>query len=615
MAYNTITHAKGSSLEVEDYCYNSEWHDNTIFDSQYAGISWAPADASHSPTPCKFYNNQISINQSTYWSAASPTLNSYAIKGENRSINTGMVNWYVNHNTFYAQGNAMNGINTGWVQNTTWKNNIFFAEDAYAIYRSGLASQDTDYDFNLYWNSNSTNLLQRWNTWDATGYSTLALALASGDWDGTWDINSIEANPLFVDADSNLTLQILSPACDQGEGGSDIGAVPCEYDAPTYPTNITYNQDFNLVNDLVVNASGATDANGDPITYYYRFYNSDDSTLLQDYSTNDTYVLQSTDMFDRILVQAFASDGVLNGTSMAILVTPTTVDIYAYNNFTGSAIDNLYIYTDYRNYTGIDSGDSIYINYGVYNVTIAATFYSNATVEKNITNISVSTNITVYLNQYQNFHIYDEVTGLPFNTNETISTSVQYYCAESIETYDFNVTANENSAFLPVECAWGFIKLDIEYAGGSYYRALTPATSETSIDFYVLDLTTDTGVQVIFELNDLVGEFTNGYLILENPVNGTSVTIHKQQFDAEKKVVAYLLSNGYYTIKIQTSDTTTTRSLGYIIAESAGTKTITVPDIDFLPTSYLGTLIRWTWAASNSSRIQLEYRDDTDELT
>lgn len=500
-----------------------------------------------------------------------------------------------------------------YVDNLTFKDNIVrnnhTNSSGYLLSWNNGTTGYIDSDYNLWYSEIDRDHF----TLNGAYYTSLS-AFASGT---SNDTNSLYDDPMFVSGSYYLLAD--SPGCGDGVNGDDIGAYPCSSTfspaAPTSPLTISINKDFNLANDLVANASGSTDINNDTITYYYRFYNIDDSQLLQDYSTNNSYVLQTTDMFDRIQISAFASDGTLNSSAAQAIRAPGKVYIYAYNNYTGASINNLQILTDYRNYSSIDTGEYIYLNYGSYNVTISAQFYSNTTVEKTITNISLSTNITVYLSQYNNFHIYNEQDGLLFNTNETTSTKVWYYCPGDIVSYDFNVTANENTAFIPVTCAWDFIKLDVTYAGDSYFRAISPLNSETTIDFYVLDLTEDTGVQVIFELNDLVGNFIDGYLILEKPVNGTSVVIHKQTFDAQNRVVAYLLKDGYYTLKIQSADLLTTRSIGYIIAEAAGTKTLTIPDIDFVPESYLGNLIHWSWEESNSSRIHLEYRDDTSQYT
>jgi PKD repeat protein len=59
----------------------------------------------------------------------------------------------------------------------------------------------------------------------------------------------------------------------------------------------------------VATASGSTDADGDPITYYYKFYNVNDSLTKQDYGTDSSYVIQKADAHDTIRVYTKAYDG------------------------------------------------------------------------------------------------------------------------------------------------------------------------------------------------------------------------------------------------------------------------------------------------------------------
>lgn len=377
---------------------------------------------------------------------------------------------------------------------------------------------------------------------------------------------------------------------------------------PTAPTIITYNDNYNLANHLLAAANGSTDGNNDSLTYYYQFYNDDDSSLLQAWSTNDTYVLQTTDMFDYIIISAKAYDGTNYSLEYNLSAQLANVSIYAYNILTDNAITNYNITTDYKNYSTVNNGDIIHINYGIYNYTFYAFGYANQSSSKTISNISDDNNITVYMTQYYTFNIYQETTGLPFNTNETNSTIVNYYCANTTVSYNFNTTANENSAYFPVGCDWDFIKLDITYPADSYYRALMPSPAEDTVNFYVLDLNTELGVQVIFNLQDLVGDYTNGNIILIKAINGTQRTIHKQPFDAEVRVVTYLLKNGYYTLKIENAEGTSIRTIGYIISEAAAEKTIVLSRLEFVPENVIGTNITWGWV-DTATTIRAYYND------
>ncbi|MBA7668558.1 hypothetical protein ES703_76671 [subsurface metagenome] len=79
--------------------------------------------------------------------------------------------------------------------------------------------------------------------------------------------------------------------------------------APTTPTTLTLIDPIKVTETLTANASGSSDADGNGITYYYQFYNTNDTTEVQAYSTDDTYVIQTTDAHDNIRVRAKAHDG------------------------------------------------------------------------------------------------------------------------------------------------------------------------------------------------------------------------------------------------------------------------------------------------------------------
>jgi hypothetical protein len=224
---NQFINGRGSQIEIENYCSNSVWHHNLIKDSDM-GVSFAPADASNSNQPCEFHHNQIILksNMRYFPFEIDP---SYAIKSEYRNSKS-VENWNIHHNTFYANGRGLNAINDDTWKNTTFIDNIFYSKNEYTLFRTGLASDNMYYNYNLYFlDPSGTKLLQRWNNNNVNaGYNTLAQALSSSDWDGTWDINSNDSNPQFNDISSNDFRPIASsPACNMSTTGSYVGALPC----------------------------------------------------------------------------------------------------------------------------------------------------------------------------------------------------------------------------------------------------------------------------------------------------------------------------------------------------------------------------------------------------
>ncbi len=89
---------------------------------------------------------------------------------------------------------------------------------------------------------------------------------------------------------------------------------------PTTPTTLTLN-DVNVSDTLTASGSGSTDADSDSLTYYYTFYNVNDTTTVQDYSTDNTYVILSSDAHDTISVRTDTNDGYVNSTEKETNVT------------------------------------------------------------------------------------------------------------------------------------------------------------------------------------------------------------------------------------------------------------------------------------------------------
>ncbi|MFH1642794.1 MAG: PKD domain-containing protein, partial [Nanoarchaeota archaeon] len=100
-------------------------------------------------------------------------------------------------------------------------------------------------------------------------------------------------------SDAQDTLKIYTKAND-GTGGSPEYSKTDEIDntIPTDPTDLTADDDLQVGEDITALCSDSTDADDDPITYDYQFYNIDDAVLVQDYTNGDTYTIQVDDAHD-----------------------------------------------------------------------------------------------------------------------------------------------------------------------------------------------------------------------------------------------------------------------------------------------------------------------------
>jgi hypothetical protein len=194
---------------------------------------------------------------------------------------------------------------------------------------------------------------------------------------------------------------------------------------PTAPTSLSLNSP-KVGEVLTATASGSTDPDDDPITYYYKFYNQSDSILLRDWSATNTYTIRQSDAHDRITVYAKAYDGyeysgeisssktVANTaptTPSSLSLSPTT--IYAGNTLTASASGS----------TDAD-GDTITYYYKFYNQTDLAVLKDWSTLNSYVVQQSdVGDTIVVYAKAYDGYEYSGEKTSNKTVADFTINVS------------------------------------------------------------------------------------------------------------------------------------------------------------------------------------------------
>ena len=228
-----------SMIEIEVYCCNTSYYNNTVIGHRTAGISFGGANASAGK--CHFYNNVVKGRDSQSYNETSTWLQ-YAVKVY-YSGGTNVVNWNITHNTFIGKQAAWMGLDEAIheLYNTTVTNNIFLSNyTSSVVQKTGEDGLGNFWDYNLYYNLLGGNLL-KWYMNDTltTGYLTIADAQASTSWDGEWDLNSLESNPEFIGYDDyDFQPNASSPVCGAASDGTDIGAIPCAADS-TPPGNIT----------------------------------------------------------------------------------------------------------------------------------------------------------------------------------------------------------------------------------------------------------------------------------------------------------------------------------------------------------------------------------------
>ena len=306
-----------------------------------------------------------------------------------------------------------------------------------------------------------------------------------------------------------------------------------------------------------------------------------------------------------------------------INVTNSFIDIDGVKFIKNNETDK-YTWLNINNYSrynyNIKGNETYQLNFSILPVPYDYTFalLDNEIIEEDTdgtftVDVTTSNKELEYL-YYVFLQVLKEVTNTPFESNETQSMKLFVYCDDNtVEEYSFNTTANDYILKENIECNWDFLKLDVTYAASSYYRTVIPSNTSTNITIYGLDLNEDLASQMIIQINDLTGEFNNGQLEIVKTIAGSSKEIITQKYDIEDKVTLYLLTNGLYTIRIRSEDGTDVRVLGSLIGE-AGTKTITIPEINFYPDNSVIDNIDWQYNLTNTSA-KLTYIDGTSTTT
>jgi len=110
--------------------------------------------------------------------------------------------------------------------------------------------------------------------------------------------------------------------------------------APTTPSTLTLTDPIKVTETMTASGSGSTDADAeDSLTYYYEFYNTNSSSIIQGYSTDDTYVIQVSDAHDKIRVRTKSHDGTVYSSEKEAnrTVSNTAPVIEIQNTFTNSS--------------------------------------------------------------------------------------------------------------------------------------------------------------------------------------------------------------------------------------------------------------------------------------
>lgn len=237
------------------------------------------------------------------------------------------------------------------------------------------------------------------------------------------------------------------------------------------------------------------------------------------------------------------------------------------------------------------------------------------TLVTNFTILALQNNsLNVTLGSVFNFQLIREITNSVFDFNSTNSTVLNVFCPNETIVINFSSSSNQSRI---INCEFTLLQVVVDYGAlGSYFRTLIPPFSQKSINIYLIDLIAgDTAIQRIIKLIDLTQTFTNSILTVNRAVGSGTVDIIEQRFDISNEVNLFLVKDSLYTLKV--SNGVEEIILGNLIPTEAGTQTITLPKLNFVPQeTVIGTNISWSYTFNSSTGLlRVQYLDKSEKTT
>lgn len=244
----------------------------------------------------------------------------------------------------------------------------------------------------------------------------------------------------YSGADSSVTWQTSCNDTNNNWGSTDVNTLTMNNTFPSIPTDLTINTTIHVGEVLNSACTDSTDSDDNSITYYYEFYNTNDTSIVQAYSITATYTILQTDAHDDIRVRCGSydsfdySDGndtetvsITNSLPPAITVwnTPATSDDTFNDNIT----------FDWDAVTDAD-GDTVYY-----------TFYLNETIKQNTTGDDWVSDFTHEGHYNYTVITYDGIGEIPsevrlFKLDTTATVETRYTPIDKDSAGNFNLTVN-----------------------------------------------------------------------------------------------------------------------------------------------------------------------------
>ncbi len=237
------------------------------------------------------------------------------------------------------------------------------------------------------------------------------------------------------------------------------------------------------------------------------------------------------------------------------IVNPSLSDIFLLtSNATGSTQINSTTYLFLVNSSNVSS-----FSLGFGNA-FATNSWSNITAVNNTLTSFVQTQLAQY---YYTVNILNEINGSAFYPFPNATASASIVCNAGSNTYNISRAL----FYFPTVTQLDSVSIYATYSPTSfYYRNLLATAPIQYMNFYMTDAMQYQVIQIILDLQDNTGTFSNSILKITKKLGSQEVTITQLYFDTEKKAVVYLQNGGVY--KVYVSSGTETRGFGDLIVDN-----------------------------------------------
>lgn len=270
-----------------------------------------------------------------------------------------------------------------------------------------------------------------------------------------------------------------------------------------------------------------------------------------------------------------------------------------------------------QSWYNLDGGNRIFTNCLNSSITIDTSATHNITVSANdsIGGEGISDRVDFNF-RFGNFSIaiFEEITGLPFNTSDMTLT---FFCANQTEVV--NLVQNFTQEIL-VNCSTNEAKLTlVDNASNTHSRSIIPQTFLGTLEYYMINQTKDTSIEQTWRIYDNLGLYSNGIVQVTKIIPSTGQkNITQQRIDAESNVVIFLIvGERYDTVSIFDSNFGNERNLGFLDASTATEIRFDVSNIPYAPdvrTTFRDVSISFGWNTTTRI-IQAVYNDTLNQTT